>query len=247
MLSERPEVRLILGPGHSGTTWLSYVLSKTPTPIRFFMEGLYQIDRSGHSENLSLSSVYDLFLAERTLDELAHQKLRDDADWKFCLIKEVHRLSETRTLLNRPSLKAILLTRDPVRIVDSLLIRGELKLGETRKEQIDGILARVIAIAKINTLLKALAEEFDNARLVTYESLCRQPHTNFKSAAEFLDLAWSDEMESLLVDTTTGQHRRGIKFSIFRDTTSMLARPLRFMTPDEAEVCYKLLQGEGNL
>lgn len=243
MLNGKRELRLILGIGHSGTTWLSYVLSRTPTPIRFFMEGLYQLDESGHSKDLSLPLIYDSFLAEQPPDELARQKLRDDDDWKFCLVKEVHRLREAELLLDYyPSSKAILLTRDPVRVVDSLLARGELKLNEVRSKQINGILARIAAVAEINASFKMLAKRFDSACLIAYESLCKQPQANFRLATRFLDLVWSDEMESLLTDTITNQHRKGIKFSIFRDTASMLTRPLRFITSDEAEICYDLLQ-----
>ncbi len=38
--SDRSRLRLVLGLGRSGTTWLSRLLAATPTPLRFFSEPL---------------------------------------------------------------------------------------------------------------------------------------------------------------------------------------------------------------
>jgi hypothetical protein len=140
------KLRIILGAGRSGTTWLSSVLSKTPTPIRFFMEGLYSVKpklrfsaksdrtaieyRSNLPERHPLLCAYRLLLAsryDRTALGLGTTLVRNDLDWQLCLIKEVHSLLATEALLRFFKCPIVCLIRDPVYVIDSLFARDGLK------------------------------------------------------------------------------------------------------------------------
>ncbi len=144
--SNPQQLRLLLGVNRSGTTWMGEVLSRTSSPIRYFMEGLQYIkpllqftpvdDRlsiSYHPElNLShpLTKAYKAFLAtNKGLDALNLTSCthRNDLDYHYCLTKQVHSILATDGLLKVLNTKAILLVRDPVYVVDSLLSRDHLK------------------------------------------------------------------------------------------------------------------------
>lgn len=225
-MADWSRLRLVLGVGRSGTTWLAYVLGQTTTPIRFFMEGL--------------ADGYHPFLADVIPLDLARYAERDDPDWQLCLIKEVHSLWMTEPMLKK-GCKAVLVVRDPVRVVDSLLTRDGLNGLYLCKEvglPLHGSRQKVIsdmidAVGVINATLRELARGFNNAMLVEYENMCKSPVSEFKAAATFLDLEWSGKCEQLLNDTMTGQHREDIRFSIFRHTERQLDKPWTFLTTDE--------------
>ena len=138
--------RLILGIGRSGTTWLSCVLSETPTPIRFFMEPFYPLwprvsfsDRSDQSAIEYEATLQDQHPLSNILCSLLTPQydwhslglsgslIRNDHDWKVCLVKEVHSLLATEAILKFLKCPAILLLRDPLYIIDSLFARDGLE------------------------------------------------------------------------------------------------------------------------
>lgn len=139
-------LRLILGIGRSGTTWLSTVLSKTRTPIRCFIEGLYSVDpklrfsaQQGDHTAIeyypTLSERHPLLCVYRSLTVphydwaalgLGRHLLRDDPSWQFCLVKEVHSLLASEALLKFLVCPTVLVVRDPVYVVDSLFARDGL-------------------------------------------------------------------------------------------------------------------------
>jgi hypothetical protein len=137
---EPERIRLILGPGRSGTSWLSSVLSRSSTPLRFVSEPLHPF-----RPKLPYSSTYDhtavpyrpsieedsplvrVYMALTSRDDSLSRALpeetlrRDDKSFSVCLIKEVHSLLATEALVKTLRCPVIFLTRDPVYVVDSLM------------------------------------------------------------------------------------------------------------------------------
>lgn len=137
--SDQSKLRLVLGLGRSGTTWIAKVLSSTKTPVRYFEEPLHHIVPS-----LSFSSGYNhtairfirvlddthrlafayklLTLPEYDWDRLGIQDhlKKDDVSFKFCLVKEVHSLLATEALVNKFHIPVIIVVRNPFYIADSL-------------------------------------------------------------------------------------------------------------------------------
>jgi len=143
--NDTEKLRLILGLGRSGTTWLSRVLSESPTPIRFFMEGLFSVrppfqfaakgDHTAIEYRSTLSEQHPLLLTYQSLVAsynnwkafgLDKHLMRNDKDWEFCLIKEVHSLLATEALLKSLRCPTVLVIRDPVYVIDSLFTRDGL-------------------------------------------------------------------------------------------------------------------------
>jgi len=144
--SNPQQLRILLGLNRSGTTWMGEVLSRTSTPIRYLMEGLHAIQPpiqlapvddhlsvpylSALEANHPLSKAYQSFLLPReqrnalNLKDTTH---RDDSDFKYCLTKQVHSILATEGLLKTLKTKVILLVRNPVYVIDSLLARDHLK------------------------------------------------------------------------------------------------------------------------
>jgi len=143
--SDRSRLRLILGLGRSGTTWLSQLLAATPTPLRFFSEPLSHFvppiltkpDQGGISYRSHLPPEHRLLRAYEKLtlnaqnDEIAalweepHRDVmvvRADANWQLVLVKEVHSLLATEALLRFFPEPAVFITRDPLYILDSLFV-----------------------------------------------------------------------------------------------------------------------------
>jgi hypothetical protein len=133
--SESGKLRLILGVGRSGTSWVSKVLSKTTEPSRFFSEPLFHIhpqlpyrERGDHTAiGYNGSSDAGPLLAAYQL--VAHRQFdgaglpggeRNDAGWKICLVKEVHALLGTEAVLRAWKVPVVFILRDPVYILDSL-------------------------------------------------------------------------------------------------------------------------------
>jgi hypothetical protein len=129
-------LRLILGVGRSGTNWISSVLSRTTTPSRFFHEPLYHIqprlpfrDIGDHTaigycderHAAPLISTYRLIAHPGFWDPTLPGSERNDAEWKICLVKEVHALLGCEALLRAWRFPVVFILRNPVYILDSLL------------------------------------------------------------------------------------------------------------------------------
>lgn len=133
-------LRLVLGVGRSGTSWLAAVLSRTPTPLRYLKEPLFHLTPSlrfartldhtalGHTPELAgdhpLARAYGLLASPSWpigLLRAPECKQRDDPDWELCLVKEVHSLLATPGLLRQLGCRCLVLVRNPVHVVDSLL------------------------------------------------------------------------------------------------------------------------------
>jgi hypothetical protein len=150
-------LRLIIGPGRSGTSWLSSVLAKTASPITFLNEPLHpfriRLPYTGkwdhtavkYSKSLSpqnpLIQLYSILSNHRddwTQYLPTETIIRKDRKAKYTLIKEVHSLLATEALLNYFNCPTILITRNPVYVVDSVLsFRGlEAPIWRTEAEDI---------------------------------------------------------------------------------------------------------------
>lgn len=137
--AEPKKLRLILGIGRSGTTWIGRMLATSSTPLRYFEEPLHSINPALSFANVrshtDISFYKDLPDAHRLLfayklltlqnldwDSLGLQRSlrKNDKNFNFCLVKEVHCLLATEALLNRLQVPSIIVMRNPLYIVDSL-------------------------------------------------------------------------------------------------------------------------------
>jgi hypothetical protein len=128
-------LRLVLGVGRSGTTWVGHVLSSTLQPIRYCSEPLFYLQprlsfhrKGDHTavgyeefdEDHPLLSAY-LRLLDREDNGVQKDTLqRDDAGWDLCLVKEVHALLGSEGLLRHYQPPTLFILRDPLYVADSL-------------------------------------------------------------------------------------------------------------------------------
>jgi len=280
-------LRLVLGVGRSGTSWLSQVLAKTPKPIRFFQEPLSHLrpeilfsehyDHTAIRYQPSLPEKHPLIYAYRALTIRDHDlstlgvrkhPLRDDQEWQYCLVKEVHSLLAAEALLDRLRCPTVFITRDPIYVVDSLLSFRGLHAPIWRneygyiadaaflaryfpdsgnviqrycvndntlasREQL--ILSKILTVAVINRMLQILAKDLDFVCHIRYEELCRIPDELFPKAAGFLSLEMNAQTFDWLDSTQRAIEGENDPYSVFRDTTRQVTRPLRFLSNAEAE------------
>ncbi len=177
-------LRLIIGPGRSGTSWLSRVLAKTSSPITFLNEPLHpfriKLPYNGkwdhtavkYSKTLSpkspLIKLYSILLnhSDNWRQYLpAKIVVRSDNKTKFTLIKEVHSLLATEALLNHFNCPTILITRNPVYVIDSALSLGGLKtpIWRTESEYVnDSEFLEAFNFSKKNEIIETL-EKFKDS------------------------------------------------------------------------------------
>jgi hypothetical protein len=138
------KLRLVLGVGRSGTTWISNALAKTETPTVFLEEPIYHVyppvclaNKKEHTASPYIfkggNSAERLLTTYRLLSDLnsrAYRDLlskrsfpikRDDADAEVVLIKEVHALLASEYLVSKLDCRAILISRHYITVVDSIL------------------------------------------------------------------------------------------------------------------------------
>lgn len=139
------DLRLVLGVGRSGTTWLASLIGRTSTPLRFLMEGLYgftpRLDMApppdhtaapwvpALSDDHPLRRFYNAALAP-DFDAVAHNVasnlVRNDTAPHYVLVKEVHGLLSTGALLSAFPAKVCFIHRNPIYSADSLFHRDGL-------------------------------------------------------------------------------------------------------------------------
>lgn len=137
-------LRLILGTARSGTSWVVKTLSQTSTPIRYFHEPIWRInpkfsftvqrfprrfiDHTAIEYCPTLPQGHPLLRGYLSLTApnynwsalgLKNQLVRNDSDWQFCLVKEVHSLLATEALLKSFNCLTVLIVRDPLYMIDS--------------------------------------------------------------------------------------------------------------------------------
>lgn len=134
-----PQLRIILGAGRSGTTWVARALGGTSTPTRLVQEPLYWMQprlclaassdhtaigiKSRLTPSHRLLCAYRMLLSERGRLERHRVKQidRDDDQWKLCLVKEVHALLASEAIVAGLGAPVVFVTRDPIMTVDSIL------------------------------------------------------------------------------------------------------------------------------
>jgi hypothetical protein len=176
---ESGKLRLILGVGRSGTSWVSKVLSKTTERSRFFSEPLFYIDprlpyrRKGDHTAIGYNGSYDAGPLLAAYQLVAHRQFdapdlpgreRNDDGWSICLVKEVHALLGSEAVLRAWKTPVVFILRDPVYAIDSLFAAQSLETiyldHEAGAVQEQAFLDR-FAGAGQDAVRKALA---DNAR-----------------------------------------------------------------------------------
>jgi hypothetical protein len=188
-------LRLILGVGRSGTSWVSQVLARTRRPLRFYLEPLFHIEPplSFHETEDHTAVGYGdigpshpLLLAYRLV---THRQFdgrqvkvmrRDDVGWELCLVKEVHALLGTEGLLRAWKTPALFILRDPVYVIDSLFAAQTLQthyLGhEVEAVQAPAFLDR-FAPRRRETVLRLMAQAAGRGpreRLILQRVICAQ-------------------------------------------------------------------------
>ncbi len=134
--SSTPKLNIVLGLGRSGTTWLSYVLaSSITTSTSFYRELLTGQPSIDNHYGLSftndllgkvgLKEIYEKAFSNSTdlwTDELVDYVLiRHEESPTNILIKEVHALLGTEFLIHSLDATFLLIVRDPIYSIDSLL------------------------------------------------------------------------------------------------------------------------------
>ncbi|MEM6505716.1 MAG: glycosyltransferase [Planctomycetota bacterium] len=131
-------LRLLLGLGRSGTTWSLEVLARCDNQLRVFSEPLHHLrprigisnspDRvaAGFADVLDcrhplLRAYHDLSADRPPQVHPPSGALRRDTNTpEAVLIKEVHALLATPAILRATKARAVVITRDPVRVADSI-------------------------------------------------------------------------------------------------------------------------------
>ncbi len=133
------KLRLVLGLGRSGTTWVSNTLARSRTPLRFLEEPLYHVrpklkfntspDHTAikfseyFSVNHPLVRIYRIFCHPDTkLQYLPGQFVkRNDTQFDLVLVKEVHGLLATEALAETLNIPILVITRNIFSTIDSLI------------------------------------------------------------------------------------------------------------------------------
>jgi hypothetical protein len=133
------KLRLVLGLGRSGTTWVSNTLAKTKTPLRYFEEPLFHINpklkfntppdhtaigfTESFSENHPLVRIYRIFCHPGIEHQFLPRQFvkRDDDHFDVVLAKEVHGLLGTEALAKMLNIPILIITRNIFSIIDSLI------------------------------------------------------------------------------------------------------------------------------
>lgn len=127
----------ILGLGRSGTSWVSRTLAQSSSPLIYFEEPLTKLKEYPYNSNEEKWSVSangsekDIKFYKDTfkLFEYTTDRISEDVSGRcvfannqfpnFIIIKEVHNLAVFHRLVEDLDYKAIIVYRDPLRILDS--------------------------------------------------------------------------------------------------------------------------------
>jgi len=190
-------LRLVLGVGRSGTTWIANVLAHTDTPCRFFSEPLFHLKPSLEFQETGdhtaidfktrlparhpLLSAYVALTArpfERDMLAVPTVLEQDDLDWTFCLVKEVHSLLAAPGILRAWKTPTVFVLRDPIYVIDSLFAAqtpDTIYLDhEVRAVQQDGFLNDVMPrrSSSVKLLFEAARGEAERKRKIIQKLLC---------------------------------------------------------------------------
>jgi hypothetical protein len=135
-------LRLVLGVGRSGTTWINRTLAKSSTPMVCLEEPMYHViptlclstggDHTAipfslkiNEKNVRLISTYRMLTSKSCRHQLLKIRSfplhREDPNPKVMLIKEVHSLMATEFLAVELACPIILIKRNFITVTDSLM------------------------------------------------------------------------------------------------------------------------------
>lgn len=156
-LNNMGKLRLILGVGRSGTSWLAKSLSYTETPIRYVHEAYphvrtkYLTNNEGDPLAMPFTNTLadnhpfllinkmlcsDYFTSKFFLKGYYERKMpRSNRDFQVVIHKEVHALLASKALLDKLSCPVVFITRNPVYVIDSLLSYKDISTPIWRNEQ----------------------------------------------------------------------------------------------------------------
>jgi hypothetical protein len=136
---DHKKLRLVLGLGRSGTTWVTNTLVKSNTPLRYFEEPLFHISPRlkfntppdhtaiGFSEYFPethpLVRIYRVFCHRGMNLQYVpqHYVKRNDDKFDIVLVKEVHGLLGTEALAKTLNIPILVITRNIFSVIDSLI------------------------------------------------------------------------------------------------------------------------------
>ena len=137
---------LVIGPGRSGTSWLAEMISNSQNNILYLNEPLsflklslpfyYKYDQTVTRYKKLFHPTNPLYISYKLLSNpyfsIDGNVNRERVKYigkstEFILIKEVHSLLATEALINHLKCPIILITRNPIYVVDSLLFLQGLK------------------------------------------------------------------------------------------------------------------------
>jgi hypothetical protein len=188
-------LRLILGASRSGTSWVSQVFSKMSCRCRFFSEPLFHLTPRlpFHKQGDHTAMGYEPVSGDHPLlwgyRLAAHRQFdgsglkvmyREDADWKVCLVKEVHALLGSEGLLSAWRTPTLFIMRDPVYVVDSLFAAQGLETiyfdHEVKAVQAEGFLERFAPgrRAAVERVFADAAQREQRLRIVLEKVICTQ-------------------------------------------------------------------------
>lgn len=140
--------RFVLGVGRSGTTLLGRLMALSTSPMKFISEPFPGIERRGNPKCVDPSFIMPIPNSEEVKSarnnivalsknedvlkkELSGKRVeRSDNNPDFLLIKEVHTLLAFPMILSGLDYKAVVVTRDTTRVIDSYFH------GHTKKQRI---------------------------------------------------------------------------------------------------------------
>ncbi len=186
---------MILGASRSGTSWVSQVFAKMSCRCRFFSEPLFHLTprlpfhKEGDHTAIgyeSLSQDHPLLWAYRLVGHPQFDgsalkvSQREDADWKICLVKEVHALLGSEGLLSAWRTPMLFILRDPVYVVDSLFAAQGLETTyfdhEVKAVQAEGFLGRFAPgrEAAVERVFADAARREQRLRILLEKVICTQ-------------------------------------------------------------------------
>lgn len=133
------KLRMVLGLGRSGTTWVSSTLAKSQTPLRYFEEPLFHINpklkfntppdhtaidfSENFPENHPLVRIYRIFCHQGIKHPFVPLQFvkRNDDQFDVVLVKEVHGLLGTEALAKILNIPILVITRNIFAVIDSLI------------------------------------------------------------------------------------------------------------------------------
>lgn len=264
------KLRFIIAPGRSGTTWVGKCLSFSTSKIRYISEPLphylpriYNGDKSDHSfaspnENMGILHPFnqviracagDLTKEHFLPDYWKRKVIRWEDNPEFILIKEVHGVLALPRLKNAfPNAKFLVLSRNPLYVVDSLLTyknmdillwEQEYKYLCTCYDHEDNIERLIQSVNLINLFLYKFRNT-KNVFHISYEELTEKTMSNFNKIFSFMDFKINKDVIEKIQSTMKIKPGIDGHTSIYVNTKEQSRRDFRVL-PNKYLIKFKKL------